>query len=257
MRDGRGSSGAQATIAAAESVLRAGLAVLEAIGDRAFYPTVGAAARAMPVRAGALRRGPRAVREGPRGDHSDDDLINFVYARLPRRAACCAREGRFAEAEEAARRAIAATSIAIETDYFFAGVRPRLTSPRSLVSAGKADEAARARRRGRSRSRERKGDVAGAARRPRAPRGARHRDLPDRRRRALLTSLHGDRVPPGGDRAPRRARAEVRQGGAHVRRRPAPSGRVARPPERRLDDHAADTVDLAEHPGRSRPRWTR
>ena len=73
---------------------------------------------------------------------------------------------------------------------------------------------------------------------------------PDRRRRTLLTSRDGDRVPPGGDRTPRRARAEVRQGGAHVRRRPPPSGRVARPAERRLDDHAADTVDRAEHPGR-------
>ena len=49
----------------------------------------------------------------------------------------------------------------------------------------------------------------------------------DRRRRTLLTSSDGDRVPPGGDRAPRRVRAEVRQGRAHVRRR-APRFRPSR-----------------------------
>ncbi len=67
---------------------------------------------------------------------------------------------------------------------------------------------------------------------------------------ASFGELRERRAPPGRAAAPRRARPEVREGRAHVRRRAARPGRVARPPERRLDAHAPDAVDRAEHPDR-------
>ena len=175
-----------------------------------------------------------------------DDLVNFIYARCAR-GLLAAREGRFDEAEAAARSARQPSRLAETTDFVF--IRAQVAS---LARDPRARRAARRRLRellargARDPRREGRRHCGRAA--ARAPRTSSASRSPDRRRRTLLTSLHGDRVSAGGDRAPHRARAEVRQGRAHVRRCPAPSGRVARPPERRLDDLTADAVDLAEHP---------
>ena len=67
---------------------------------------------------------------------------------------------------------------------------------------------------------------------------------------------HGRRAQSSTARAAPRARGEVRQGRADVRRRAARSGRVARPPERRLDRDAAHALASRSRSRSSRRRWT-
>ena len=178
-------------------------------------------------------------RRPPRTTSSTSSICTRSRGACWRKTAGCSRRSR---------RHVAALELADTTDFFFARARARLYLAVVLARAGRMPRRLTCCRRTRgARGQRRRDRTHVGARGAGARRG--HRAA-DRRRRTLLTSLHGDRVPPGSDRTPRRARAEVRQGGAHVRRRAPPSGRVARPPERRLDDHATDAVDLAEHPDR-------
>ena len=88
-----------------------------------------------------------------------------------------------------------------------------------------------------------------------APPPARRRGRADRRSRrpsgdAKLSLLGRAGARSDRGRAAPRARGEVRERGADVRRRPARPGRVRRAPERRLDAHAADARDRARDPDR-------
>ena len=116
------------------------------------------------------------------------------------------------------------------------------------------------------RRRDRRGGDAGARRRPlRRARGGAARAGRDVRavepvsartrhvasgRSSTRYDRYGRRAQPRAARAPPLARAEVREGGPHLRRRAARPGGVARPPERRLDRDAADALDPARDPDR-------
>ena len=88
----------------AEAVLRDGLATLEAIGERAFYPTAALQLATLLYERGAYVE----VREWcdkARETTGDDDVTNFIDLDLLE-GLLVAREGRFDEAEAAAGRAI-------------------------------------------------------------------------------------------------------------------------------------------------------
>ena len=219
-----------------------------------FFSTVAICLAHAPVRAGSLRRGADlcavVARDGrPPTISSTSSTLDCARARVlcAPRAASTRRKRGSPSASSAPRRPTSSCARGRRVCAWREAAAPR-PGERDGASGTRAEAVAIHDGEGR-----RDGRRPGARRHRRD----RHRSRRDRRRRTLLTSPDGDRVPPGRDRAPRRVRAEVRQGRAHVRRRAPASGGVARPAERRLDGHAADSLDLAEHPARSPPRWTR
>lgn len=144
--------------AAAESVLRQGIASLESIGDRAFYPTAALQLATILYAQGRYEE-VREWCEKARATTGDDDLTNFVDLDLLG-GLLCAREGLFAEAEEAAGRAIQLLD-RIEMNGIQAYGHGHLAEIYSLT--GKADAAREHGARALALA-ERKGDVASAAR---------------------------------------------------------------------------------------------
>ncbi len=159
MGEAHGSSGSPAIDAAAESVLREGIASLESIGDRAFYPTAAlqlatilyAQERYEEVREWCAKArattGARRSRQLPRARLLEGLLL--------------AREGSMSEAEEAAARAIsAARADRDERDFEVYGATVHLAELFALAWAGPRSPASTGRRR--CALLDAKGDVASA-----------------------------------------------------------------------------------------------
>ena len=89
--------------AAAEHILREGIASLEEIGDRAFYPTAVLQLACTLYDRGLLDEARHWCGKA-RETTGTDDLTNFLYLDMLQ-ACLLAREGRFGEAEAAAQRA--------------------------------------------------------------------------------------------------------------------------------------------------------
>jgi class 3 adenylate cyclase len=90
--------------AAAERLLRDGIASLEAIGERAFYPTAALQLATLLYARGQYDE-VREWCEKARATTGDDDVTNFLDLDLLE-GCLLAREGRFADAEAAADRAV-------------------------------------------------------------------------------------------------------------------------------------------------------
>ncbi len=94
--------------AAAERALRAGLEMLEAIGERGYYPTTALLLADVLYERGSYDE-VREWAEKARATTSSDDLVNFVYLDSIE-GALLARDGRFDEAEARARDAVDLTA---------------------------------------------------------------------------------------------------------------------------------------------------
>jgi tetratricopeptide (TPR) repeat protein len=122
---------------AAEDGLRDALAELERLLDRGFLSTVAVALAECLYLRGAFDEA-REMCDYTRRVTTPDDLINFVYVHAIE-SCLLAREGRFAEAERAGRRAL---ELAESSDFFFARARGRLYLASALAVAGRDVESA-------------------------------------------------------------------------------------------------------------------
>jgi tetratricopeptide (TPR) repeat protein len=145
-------------LAAAERVLREGLEMLEAIGERGYYPTA-----ALNLADLLYDRGEYddvwEWAEKARAVTGPDDLVNFVYLDSIE-GALLAREGRFDEAEARARNAVDLTATIDHGETRALSLR---YLAEVLALAGRAEEAERVAGEALA-AHDAKGDITGAAR---------------------------------------------------------------------------------------------
>jgi tetratricopeptide (TPR) repeat protein len=122
----------------AEHTLREGFADLEARGEHAYSSTLAAMLPMVLASTHQLAAARKALDEARRVT-ATDDLINFVFIGFAE-GLVLAREGRFAEAEDVGRQAVA---LADHTDFCFGRPLAHSYFAETLALVGKKDEAAR------------------------------------------------------------------------------------------------------------------
>jgi len=143
---------------AAEHILREGVAGLEEIGDRAYHPTAALHLAALLYERGNIDE-VRHWYERARVTTGPDDFVNFLYFDMLD-GCLLAREGRFAEAEVAARRVVQGAE---KTDFSELRIFAYRFAAEAFALMSKPDEAREHAARSLSIAEE-KGDVALAAR---------------------------------------------------------------------------------------------
>jgi tetratricopeptide (TPR) repeat protein len=144
--------------AAEERVLREGLEVLGAIGDRSYYPTVAAVLAECLYRQGADDPEIEELLARVRETTGADDLSNFVWLDIVT-GMLHARRGEYAEADERTRKAV---ELADTADFHFPRTSSRVFRAEALARASRHDEAAQMAAEA-FEILDAKGDVAGAA----------------------------------------------------------------------------------------------
>jgi tetratricopeptide (TPR) repeat protein len=143
---------------AEEKALRDGVEMLEAIGERAFLPTVALSLAECLYRAGAGDAEIEELCGRARDATGADDLVNFVWLDMIG-GLLHSRRGEHEEAEECSRRALALTE---STDFYFARAFSRAFLAEVLAQMGRSEEASDMAAQA-FEIFEAKGDVAGAA----------------------------------------------------------------------------------------------
>ena len=123
-------------VARAERALRDGLDILEALGDRQFYPTL-AAELALVLYDQGNHGEAREWHDRARATSGADDLVNFLFIDFVE-VGMLARDGRYAEAEELGLHTI---ERADTTDYYWPRTCSRSYLAEALALAGRREEA--------------------------------------------------------------------------------------------------------------------
>jgi class 3 adenylate cyclase/tetratricopeptide (TPR) repeat protein len=118
-----------------EDALRSSMEVLEALGERAFYPTLCASLGECLQERGQVDEIPELCAK-VRATTSPEDLVNFVYLHALE-GALHAADGRFTDAEAEGRHAL---ELADTTDYFFMRAWTRLLLAETFSRAGRGEE---------------------------------------------------------------------------------------------------------------------
>jgi len=122
-----------------ERVLREGLELLGAIGDRSYYPTVSAVLAECLYRRGAGDAEIEELCEQVRETTGADDKANFIWLEIVD-GVLHARRGEREETEAAVKRALALTE---QVDFHFACSMSRALGAEGLARVGRQDDARR------------------------------------------------------------------------------------------------------------------
>jgi hypothetical protein len=122
-----------------ERVLREGLDLLGAIGDRSYYPTVSAVLAECLYRRGAGDAEIDELCERVRETTGADDKANFIWLEMVD-GVLHARRGEQEETEAAVKRALALTE---QVDFHFACSMSRALGAEALARVGRRDDARR------------------------------------------------------------------------------------------------------------------